>query len=815
MRSIQFRLLLLAASVFAIYAAALTISPAVRARSWDVDWRWQHWLGWLAWVGVFAVIHWQSHRLANQDPYLIPILALLTGWGLLTIWRLSSSLGLRQTAWLVVCGGIFAFGLRLPSSLDFLRRYKYLALTGGLLLTAATLVFGTNPLGYGPRLWLGCCGIYFQPSEPLKLLLIIYLAAYLAEKLQTGRLDFENFASQPSTFNLPTFPILAPTLVMTALALALMLAQRDLGTASILLFLYAAVVYVATGQRRVVIFGAAILLLAGLAGYALFDVVRLRVDAWLNPWLDPSGRSYQIVQSLLAVANGGLLGRGPGMGSPGFVPVAHSDFIFAAIAEETGLLGVTLLVGVLLVLTQRCLHLAMAAGDAFRRILAAGLTAYLIAQGVLIIGGNLRLLPLTGVTLPLVSYGGSSLLVSFVALLLLVKISERREENDSVEETAGRVLSITVPTPFNAVPYVHLGMFLFAGLLAVALASGWWAYVRGPALLTRTDNPRRTLSDRFVQRGSLLDRNNTPLVESTGQPGELTRRYLYPDLGPLIGYTHPVYGQAGLEASLDPYLRGIQGNSGLSIWWNHLLFGEPPAGLDVRLSLELDLQRSADRLLGEHAGAVVLLNAENGEILALASHPTFDANQLDQVGEALLTDPSSPLFNRTVLGLYPAQALLDGWLGGQKVNLQELGLFNAPAIRLPAASAVLSNGDLRASPLQMALVAAALSNGGISPAAQLVLAVDTPQAGWVMLPALGQSKTVLNAFDANQMAAALTTEMFWQYAITLPGDEAVTWYVGGTLPGWQGAPLVVAVLLEGADEDAATAIGRELLEAAR
>ncbi len=796
MRAIQFRLLLLAAAVVTLYAAALTISPAARAQSWEVDFRRDHWLGWLAWLGVYAVIHRQARRLRGHDPLLIPLLALLTGWGLMTIWRLDAGLGLRQSAWLVVSGGLFTLGLRLSPQLDFLRRYKYLALSAGLLLTAATLIFGANPLGYGPRLWLGCCGLYFQPSEPLKLLLVIYLAAYLAEKLPPANL-----------------PLLAPTLVMTTLALALMLAQRDLGTASILLFLYATIIYVATGQWRVLAASLVSMALAGLAGYALFDVVRLRVEAWLNPWLDPSGRSYQIVQSLLAVANGGLLGRGPGMGSPGFVPVAHSDFIFAAIAEEGGLVGVVLLLGILLILAQRGIRLALGVGDPFRRLLAAGLTAYLIAQGVLIIGGNVRLLPLTGVTLPLVSYGGSSLLISFVALLLMIKISEQGEE-DHLEETAGRILQRPAPMPFAPQPYRHLALLLFAGLTAVALVSGWWAYVRGPALLTRTDNPRRALSDRFVRRGSLLDRNNVPLAESAGQPGELIRRYHYPALSPLLGYTHPVYGQAGLEASLDPYLRGLQGNSGLTIWWNHLLYGQPPPGLAVRLSLDHDLQQAADELLGRQAGAVVLLNAETGEILALASHPTFDANQLDQLGEALLADPTAPLFNRATLGLYPVQPLLRSLLVGTDVAPQTLGLYTPPAIGAPTAAGTPQDVELRASPLQMALVAAALTNRGLSPAPQLVLAVDTPQAGWVLLPETGPSTPIFQTAEAAHIVDSLTGENSWQCVITVEGEKPLTWFVGGTLPDWQGAPLTIVVLLEGGGEAFAGEIGDAILQAA-
>ncbi len=327
------RLLNLAALFLGLYSLALSLAPVVRGRSLQTAPDLGHWLGFAIWLALFNLLHiFSARRLPNRDPFLLPIAGMLTGWGLLTIFRLFPDFGLRQTVWLVIVVGLFLFGLRLSPDFRFLRRYKYLWLVGGILLTGLTFILGVNPLGYGPRMWLGGLGIYIQPSEPLKLLLIIYLAAYLADRMALPGGDGE--AQRRSLL-----PLLAPTLVMTGLALLLLVVQRDLGTASIFLFLYAVIVYVASGRRRVALAAVAILIAASAAGYFLFDVVRVRFDAWLNPWLDPSGRSYQIVQSLLAAANGGLVGRGPGLGNPGLVPVAHSDFIFAAIFEETGLVG--------------------------------------------------------------------------------------------------------------------------------------------------------------------------------------------------------------------------------------------------------------------------------------------------------------------------------------------------------------------------------------------------------------------------------------------------------------------------------------------
>jgi cell division protein FtsW (lipid II flippase) len=887
---LQNRLFYLAALFLGLNALAITLAPAARSRTWQVDYPWTHWIGYLVWLVMFNIIHRRSVRdLPDRDPYLLPIAALLSGWGMLMISRLSPSFGLRQCAWLLVSTIVLILGLRLPADLGFLRRYKYLWLTSGLVLTALTLAFGTNPMGQGPRLWLGCCGVYFQPSEPLKLLLIIYLSAYLSDHqvsfltLSAGsaRLGKNRFTS--------LLPLLAPTLLMTGLAVLLLVIQKDLGTASVFIFLYAAIVYMASGLASVLWISLFTLILTGGIGYLLFDVVRLRIDAWLNPWADPSGRSYQIVQSLLAVGNGGLLGRGPGMGNPGLVPIPHSDFIFVSIAEEAGLIGTLALISFLAFFLGRGISVALRASSPFHRLLAGGLTAYIAGQSILIIGGNLRLLPLTGVTLPFISYGGSSLITSYISLFLLLRISGQSEHQPASQ-----------PHPL---PFVHIGLALLAGLAATAILAGWWAIIRGPALLTRTDNARRSIADRYVLRGSLFDRNDIPLAETTGEPGNYIRQIRVPDLGPIIGYTHPVYGQSGIEASLDPYLRGTRGNPQLLIWWEHLLYGQPPPGADIRLSLDLSLQRQADSLLASHPGAVVLLDAKSGEILVMASHPTFDPNLLDQSWKELIQDPHSPLLNRTTQGLYPTGtalgplllakaneqgtlpslpqilsyppvdqawkcsklqfstsspaewssmiasgcpgpvAALGNLLGSQKmVSLfKSLGFFDTPSIDLPAAASTLPDKQtspewtalgvfdpnpeslqiLRLSPLQIALANATLSNQGMRPAPRLVMAVNTTQAGWVILPGQAEPEQIFSPEVASRtttMLADATLPIWFNIASSPPGINAthpeVTWFNGGTTSAWLGSPLAIAVVLEDPDPDLAYQIGMQLLEQA-
>ena len=802
--AIQIRLLRWAGFFLFIQSIILTLSPAVRERSWNVDYRLSHWVGFFAWSALIFVAHRATVKhLPERDPYLLPAAALLSGWGLLTIWRLDEVFGLRQTIWLGVSITVFVLALNIPQNLFFLRRYKYVLLSSGLFITALTLLLGTNPLGAGPRLWLGCCGVYFQPSEPLKLLLVIYLSAYLADRVNM------HLTSRSA--------LLVPTLAVTGVSLLLLLVQRDLGTASIFVFIFTLIIFIATGKRRILIGTVIFLSLALVVGYFFIGVIRIRVDGWLNPWADPSGQSYQIVQSLLAIANGGTIGRGPGLGSPLLVPVAISDFIYAAIAEETGLAGTLGLLALIWLILARGLMASLRAADRFRRYLAAGVVTYLGIQSLLIIGGNLRLLPLTGVTLPFVSYGGSSLLTSFIALYILLVISNTEDSEPA-------------PLP-DPKPYAYLAGFLALGIAASAFATAWWGVVRAGDLLDRTDNPRRAIADRYVPRGELVDRNNQPINITEGESGYYRRVYLYPELAPITGYTHPVYGQAGLEASLDDYLRGMQGYPASFIFWNRLAYGTPPPGLDVRLSLSLTLQSTADKLLGEHTGAVILMNAHTGEILAMASHPTFDPNKLDEEGDALSQNPSSPLVNRATQGLYPIGTALTPLIGAEfgkrqpsedqlTVYFEKLGLYKAPQLNMPVAfdTEDKSTQALKVSPLQVILAAAALSNQGISPTASIASAVNTSEQGWVVLSAENQLNEVLQAQAANEAALSFIVEgkPYWGHlgqAKDSP-NKLVTWYLAGTLPTWNGAPLVVVVTLEEDAEPLAKRIGEGVLDAA-
>jgi cell division protein FtsW (lipid II flippase) len=868
---VQARLLRLGFLFLLLYAIAYSLAPAVRMRSLETSIPWQHWIGLGVWVLVASFLHRQTAKsLPDRDPFLLPIGALLSGWGLLTIYRLSTGLGLRQTAWLAFTAALVFLLIQRMQGLVILRRYKYVWLTSGLLLTALTLIFGTNPLGYGPRLWLGCCGIYLQPSEPLKLLLVTYLAAYLADRQLLLQTIIQSMQKKSLRYTLPLLPILAPTLLMTSLALVVMVIQQDLGAASIFLFLYACMVYLAIQKRRVLWMSFTAIILSGFTGYVLFDVVRLRVDAWWNPWSDPSGRSYQIVQSILAVANGGLLGRGPGMGSPSLVPIAHSDFIFTAIVEEAGLLGGLGILALFGLLAQRSLRAAVRAPDLFQRLLAGGLSAYLVGQAILIIGGNVRVFPLTGVTLPFVSYGGSSLVTSILALIIILLVSNHSRDDQT--------------TAIFTRPYQELLTFLVVGLSAASLILGWWAIINTDSLLLRTDNARRSIAERFVMRGIIYDRQGIPLADNAGEPGNLTRQYLYPDLSNVLGYTHTVYGQAGLEASFDPWLRGLQGYSTLALFREQLLFGQNPPGLGLRLTIDISLQQNAMELLNSAGpGAIIIMDVANGDLLTLASYPSFDPNDLERDWETLIQDQRAPFVNRTSLGLYPTGASLIPFLmtkvyenetviplptqtnevecaipkdvyakispasvgcnsfafdlaeridSRQLLDLfRDLGFYQAPLTQLPAIytpepETFLDKGNvaigetpaLKLSPLQMAIAVGSLSAAGTRPAPRILLAVETPVRRWENQPAMQDPLPVLASTAVTKTTLALSDPQLpiWQHLTVVDGVPdgrgAFTWLTSGTLASWQGKAKVIVILLEKSDPQSALDISLELWE---
>ncbi|MBN1629500.1 MAG: FtsW/RodA/SpoVE family cell cycle protein [Thermoleophilia bacterium] len=375
---------------------------------------------------LFLIAHIGRRFLAvHADPYLLPITALLSTLGIILLYRLNEDLARKQAMWLVVGLVAFLLVLAFVRNLNWLQRYRYAIGILGLLFLLGTAIFGREI--NGARLWVDFGPINFQPAEIGKILLVIFFAAYLVDIREALTVSTRRVLGVP----LPPFRYLAPLLTVWALSMALMIFMKDLGTSLLFFGALLALLYVATARFFYVLVGLVMFFAGATLLYFVFPHVQLRVDIWLDPWQDPSDRGYQIVQSLFALAEGGLFGRGLGEGylimqsGRTIIPNLETDFIFSAIGEELGLVGAVGIVLLYLIFTYRGLRVAVQAKDDFARLLATGLVSIFALQAFLIIGGVIKLIPLTGITLPFVSYGGSSILTNFILLALLLRASDR------------------------------------------------------------------------------------------------------------------------------------------------------------------------------------------------------------------------------------------------------------------------------------------------------------------------------------------------------------------------------------------------------
>jgi cell division protein FtsW (lipid II flippase) len=399
-------------------------------------------------VGALFLVH-VAFVLAGRrtDQLLLPTVGLLGGIGLLLMERLPQNLagnlafgGLAETqlVWLLIALTILT-GLAVAVRNDvWLRRYKYTWAAVGVGLLTLTFLFGYDV--NGARLTLSIGPISGQPSELLKVILVVFLAGYLSE----NRPLLVEESTRIGPIRLPPLPYLAPMVAMWAIALGIVIVQRDLGAALLFFAVFLLLLYVSTSRISFVVLGLGAFVIGAALLYFVFDHVRTRIDVWVDPFADPQGAGFQVVQALHAFARGGLIGTGLGNGLPTIagrppIPALHTDFPLAALGEELGLVGILAILGLYLLLVERGLRIAAAAQDEFRAILAAGLSLVIGVQAFIIAAGNLKLIPLTGITLPFVSYGGSSLLANAVIVGLLIALSERAREPLPPPRRVGRL----------------------------------------------------------------------------------------------------------------------------------------------------------------------------------------------------------------------------------------------------------------------------------------------------------------------------------------------------------------------------------------
>ena len=381
---------------------------------------------------MHIVVRWKARY---ADPILLPVATLLTVLGLVMIYRIDVATARRaelnnspeptpdvysQLTWFTVAVILFISVLLLLRDHRILQRYTYTLGLAGLVLLVLPLAPLVGTTVNGATLWVRVAGFSLQPAELSKILLTIFFAGYLVEKRDSLALVRTKFLGM----GLPRLKDLGPILIAWLVSLAVLVFETDLGTSLLFFGLFVSMLYIATQRRSWLILGGLLFAAGATAAYFLFGHVRLRVTVWLDPWAYSDTSGYQIVQSLYGLANGGILGAGLGQGFPNLVPFANTDFIVAALGEELGVTGLIAILLLYAILIERGLRAAVSVRDSFGQLLAAGLSITLALQVFVIIGGVTRLIPLTGLTTPFLSYGGSSLIANWIIVALLLRISD-------------------------------------------------------------------------------------------------------------------------------------------------------------------------------------------------------------------------------------------------------------------------------------------------------------------------------------------------------------------------------------------------------
>jgi cell division protein FtsW (lipid II flippase) len=384
-------------------------------------------------------------RLPNADPYLFPLMALLTAFGLVMVYRIDESLARDQANWFVLGLVLFALTIQFLRDYEVLERYRYTIAAAGLLLLLAPRLPGIGQQVNGAYLGVKVGPLAFQPAEFSKIAIVIFLASYLREHREVLIVG----ARRVLGVTLPPLKHFGPMLVVWGASMFMLVFIRDLGSSLMFFAAFLALLYVATGRFSFVVIGMALFLLGAWFIVETVPHVHDRVEIWLHPYRDPTEKGYQILQSIFAQADGGLFGKGFAQGLitiPGthpaqtLLPAAQTDTIYSLIVNELGLFGACGLILIYLLTAARGFKIALLAGDGFSKLLATGLTAVFAIQAFVIIGGVTRVIPLTGVTLPFISYGGSSIVANFVLLALLLLISDRARRE--AVEPAGRDLAM-------------------------------------------------------------------------------------------------------------------------------------------------------------------------------------------------------------------------------------------------------------------------------------------------------------------------------------------------------------------------------------
>lgn len=643
---------------------------------------------------AFAAAHIAVRILApGADPAILPIVFILSGIGITFVTRLAPALAISQLIILFVSVALMVGTLALVKNLDVVIRYKYTFGIIGIILLMLPIFIGTTISG--SKLWIRIAGFTIQPGEFAKVFIVLFLAGYLAENRELLSISNRKILG----FKIPRLRLLLPLFAVWGVCLLVVVFERDLGSAVLFYTIFLLMLYVATGRFSYVVIGLALLAVGAVGAYKFLSHVQVRFQVWVDPFKDAQGQGYQIVQSLFSLADGGLVGVGIGNGMANNIPVVESDFIFSAIGEEMGLLGGGAVLILFMLFAVRGLTTAARAKSDLAAFSATGLTAAISFQAFLIVGGVTRLIPLTGVTLPFMSQGGSSLLASFIIVALLLRAGDEATGREAELTGTGTMAAITddqvasaaaptgsrfatsssygsgshsvgsrmrrrlLDTPESGVlGRVALANRLTRAVLAFtalfAILIGNLTYVQVIKAKDYQDMPsnNHTITKaRYIKRGSIITADGLTLAESIQQEdGTYVRSYPNGNLAAhAVGYYSQQYGSSGVEASQD---KTLTGSKDYSSWQNALnsLAGITEPGNSVQLTIDSRIQVAAEQALAGRTGAIVVLDPRTGAVLAWASSPTYDNTNIQATIEAANASGGSDtsMFDRATQALY-------------------------------------------------------------------------------------------------------------------------------------------------------------------
>lgn len=674
---------------------------------------------------AFAAAHLAVRMLApGADPAILPIVFVLSGIGITFVTRLAPTLAMNQVTWLFLSVAAMVVTLFVVRNLDELADYKFTIGIIGVALILLPMVFGTEQ--GGSKLWLRLGSFSFQPGELAKIAIVLFLASFFAANREL--LSVSSRKIGPLT--LPRPRMLAPVLCMWGLSLLIVVFERDLGSALLFFTIFVVMIYVTTGRASYVLISVALLAAGAVGCYFLFNHVRVRFNIWLDPFADAQGGGLQIVQSLYSLADGGLFGAGVGRGMPRLIPVVESDFIFSAIGEEMGLLGGSAVLLLFMLFAVRGFATAARAKSDMAAFTATGLTTSVCFQAFLIVAGVTKFMPLTGVTLPFMSQGGSSLLASFIIVGLLLRCGDQGTGHNVLVSGSGVAGSTVTPALHaNGVSQVHdalkdspyamvsFGMetpesgvlgrvalshrltalvTFFTVLFALLIANLTFIQViKAGDYQSMPSNNHTIARSAKVQRGAIITSDGVTLAESLKQSdGTYVRSYPAGNLAVhTVGYLSTQYGATGIESTMNNALTGHADHSSWQGAMNSLAGIEQP-GDSVVLTINSKIQQVADEALAGRVGAVVVLDPSTGAVLAKSSAPTYSYDNL----AAAITGASGngALVDRTTQALYAPGSTFKAVTLSAALNSGAFTLdstFDAPASMDIGGAAVTNDGD--------------------------------------------------------------------------------------------------------------------------